>query len=492
MSYSGAGAIWTLATGQFEPVNRPGDATGITAAQGIGAGLVQLGPGLEALSLGTWGGNISVLRVTATGIFAIGRLHVADGTDPTKLLKFDASAITTGTTRTGTIPNWSGVFLLPTDFGSSGQFLKSNGAGTQPTWSPVTITNALLDGSNHTDTLAGSVATGDLIFGNGTPKWARLGIGTAGQVLAVIGGVPTWTGTASGVQHDTLAHLKPFTVANCTWNNGANTISTTAGGFANVKVGDFINLGNLTATSTQGARVTIWTDSNNITVTNTNTGSSQVGISLIVYPGDHWDDTIALDTGAGGGLLMSLGRGTQSVGTPAGTFQEWRGPVRWRGHANGNVQSDFRVQGSTSTASPFGFCLENLSGGFRCYIHVNDLTNTKTFRIGDKTDASFFFFASSGKAYLDDSLMSVNRTLTVGNWAGRIPVPVDDGTAGQVLISSGSGAQPVWGASGAIGNYAPGSMTLADGQFAMHVKQLRLTGSQRLTMAGDSRFDLMD
>jgi hypothetical protein len=33
--------------------------------------------------------------------------------------------------------------------------------------------NALLDGSSHTDTLAGTVVRGDIIVGNSTPKWAR-------------------------------------------------------------------------------------------------------------------------------------------------------------------------------------------------------------------------------------------------------------------------------------------------------------------------------
>lgn len=47
--------------------------------------------------------------------------------------------------------------------------------------------NALLDGTVHTDTLAGTVARGDLIVGNSTPKWSRLPISTAGKVLATDG-----------------------------------------------------------------------------------------------------------------------------------------------------------------------------------------------------------------------------------------------------------------------------------------------------------------
>lgn len=49
-------------------------------------------------------------------------------------------------------------------------------------------TNALLDGVNHTDTLAGTVVDGDTIIGNATPKWSRLAITVpAANVLNVLG-----------------------------------------------------------------------------------------------------------------------------------------------------------------------------------------------------------------------------------------------------------------------------------------------------------------
>lgn len=37
------------------------------------------------------------------------------------------------------------------------------------------------------------------------------------------------------------------------------------------------------------------------------------------------------------------------------------------------------------------------------------------------------------------------------------------------------------------GAYAPGSFTVADGHFALMVKQLQLTGTQRVTLAGTAR-----
>jgi hypothetical protein len=126
--------------------------------------------------------------------------------------------------------------------GTAGKFLESQGAGLDPIWgtagggaltSPLTTkgdiwgfstvdaaiavgsdgkvltadstqalgvkwatipasTNALLDGSAHTDTAAGTVVRGDVIVGNSTPKWARLALGTVGRVLRSDGTDSLW------------------------------------------------------------------------------------------------------------------------------------------------------------------------------------------------------------------------------------------------------------------------------------------------------------
>jgi len=56
----------------------------------------------------------------------------------------------------------------------------------------------LLDGSVHPDTLAGTVAAGDLVTGNATPKWARLAKGTATYVLKSGASILEWGQVAWG------------------------------------------------------------------------------------------------------------------------------------------------------------------------------------------------------------------------------------------------------------------------------------------------------
>lgn len=58
-------------------------------------------------------------------------------------------------------------------------------------------TNALLDGSVHSDTVAQTVSRGSLIYGNSTPAWDELTIGATGTVLSSNGTDVSWQTIAS-------------------------------------------------------------------------------------------------------------------------------------------------------------------------------------------------------------------------------------------------------------------------------------------------------
>lgn len=46
--------------------------------------------------------------------------------------------------------------------------------------------------ATHTDSLTGSVVAGDMMYGNSTPKWARLAKGSDGNFLKLASGYPAW------------------------------------------------------------------------------------------------------------------------------------------------------------------------------------------------------------------------------------------------------------------------------------------------------------
>jgi hypothetical protein len=79
--------------------------------------------------------------------------------------------------------------------GADGQYIKL--ISGLPAWAdPPAAANHNFLSSIHPDTLAATVVRGDLIIGNSTPKWARLGVGLANKVLKSDGTDPSWGNVA--------------------------------------------------------------------------------------------------------------------------------------------------------------------------------------------------------------------------------------------------------------------------------------------------------
>ena len=80
---------------------------------------------------------------------------------------------------TGTVALTSGLYALPSQTGNSGKYLKTD--GTNETWS--------IDATSDLITTAG-----DIVYGSAADTMARLGIGTANQILRVNSGAtaPEW------------------------------------------------------------------------------------------------------------------------------------------------------------------------------------------------------------------------------------------------------------------------------------------------------------
>lgn len=123
--------------------------------------------------------------------------------------------VTLATRQQYSIIQSSGVLQLSGDINTPGnsKLYGTDISGTKGWYDqPVGGTAHAILSATHTDTLVASVVAGDLIFGNSTPKWARLPKGTDGQILKLVGGYPAWTGindlwTDSG----TLTYLTSLT-----------------------------------------------------------------------------------------------------------------------------------------------------------------------------------------------------------------------------------------------------------------------------------------
>ena len=118
-----------------------------------------------------------------------------DGADETKKLSFDVSGVTTGTTRTITMPD--GDTKLYTGDGTSGQVLTSGGTGVAPTFQTSTHTP---DDNSVTLAKMAHGTDGELITYDATGAPANVAVGTSGQVLTSggVGVAPTFQTAAGG------------------------------------------------------------------------------------------------------------------------------------------------------------------------------------------------------------------------------------------------------------------------------------------------------
>lgn len=428
-----AGSVWYLPNEAEEAVVVSGgaDQDRFDAAKAVLAtkpGLMQLGPGTEAVLFGSGMDKVAFARIwTQFGVtyMALTALRIADQLDPTKMLFFDVSGISAGVTRTAIAPNYTGRLVVAGNEGTLGQFLKSMGAGVPPEFADVVVQNALLDGSNHSDTaaapvargaliignslsqwarlvlgpantmllsdgtdanwgninllsafhadtLAAAVQAGDILIGNATPKWARLAKGADGEVLQLVAGLPAWGSVPAG-SHDTLAHVATFTVANCKLTNSSAVVTTSGSGFSAARAGDRVYFGATptTHTSILGALIQSVDSDTQITLNMTYTGSTTgFDQTATVVPYDH------------DGHLILVGSGSP-VDDHMGLQQLW-GNLEWRGGSKspgGVSTAKFLVQGGSIPNQPNGFGITNDFGAQTAYFDASQLTTgAKIFR----------------------------------------------------------------------------------------------------------------
>ena len=169
-----------------------------------------------------------ILKVNSTGYFDC----AADATGGTSALDDLTDLIITSPAYLSTLfydgVNWiDKIFSVNSITGTSGNLLYgvSNQTGA---WTTATIKNPLLDGSNHTDTVAQTVSRGSLIFGDSVPKWNELTIGTSGKVLTSDGTDISWETPLGGTDRESLV---AYWVVDRTWTNiGASFVNVIASG----------------------------------------------------------------------------------------------------------------------------------------------------------------------------------------------------------------------------------------------------------------------
>jgi hypothetical protein len=249
-------------------------------------------------------------------------------------------------------------FNLPTTAGTSGQFLASAGGGSSSmTWA---------NGMTNPMTTAG-----DIIYENSTPAPARLAIGTTGQVLEVVAGLPVWTtltaptqqfftstGTTTGYYFTTSS---ANATAGATYTNNGNTytvLGTISAGTQLFTSGTGAPTATGTLTKATGTGDATITFSFEMPIATYTTPAGAKLLKITIVGGGGGGGGVASSAGENGAAAGGAGAGTSIgyIASPSATYVYSVGSGGSGGAAGGN-------NGSTGTQSTFGTNLMFALGG---------------------------------------------------------------------------------------------------------------------------------
>ena len=120
--------------------------------------------------------------------------------------------------------SWDTHFQVPANASWSTNTLSWAGSYTNGTWNGNAI-GAIYGGTAQT-----SYTTGDVLYASATNTLSKLGIGTTGQALTVVGGVPAWATINAGATGGGTDQIF--------WNNG-QTVNTSYSIPASTNAGTF-------------------------------------------------------------------------------------------------------------------------------------------------------------------------------------------------------------------------------------------------------------
>lgn len=229
----------------------------IIASVFIVAGLVaatSIGDAVSVTTTLSVTGTSTLAGVSASYITSTGNLNV------------------TGNSRVGTVDSgtWQGTAVTVTYGGtgattlSSGDLLLGNGTGVIQSTSTLAVNKGGIGQSTYT--------VGDILYSNVTNNLAKLGIGTAGQVLMVSNGLPVWAAS-------TTAPINSGTTNRVAVYSGATTLDSSnliaAFGSGSTTIPSNLTVSSIYASST--ARITgALTLDTALTVANGGTGATSL------------------------------------------------------------------------------------------------------------------------------------------------------------------------------------------------------------------------
>lgn len=119
------------------------------------------------------------------------------------------------------------VYSNLTKDANASRYLSNTGTSNNPAWAQVNLSNGVTStlGATNGGTSQSTYTTGDIIYASAANTLSKLAIGSANQVLTVIGGIPSWQPASGGsgissLTTDTSGPVSPNAGAvDCTGTN---------------------------------------------------------------------------------------------------------------------------------------------------------------------------------------------------------------------------------------------------------------------------------
>jgi ABC-type uncharacterized transport system auxiliary subunit len=350
-----------------------------------GSNWVQLSPGTDGYFLKTQGSN-------ANPVWA-------------EVASSEASDLNISGETRGDILFFNGTNWTRLPAGNSGEYLKTQGSGSDPVWSTATASNLSIT----------SQSQGDILYYNGS-SWVRLAAGTSGHFLKTqgTGANPTWSAQSTTATDLSLTSQAQGSIA---YYNGSNWVQLAPG-----------TSGYMLRTNGAGANPT-W----DVATAGDLTVSGQVQGSILYFNGSNW---VQLSPGTDGYVLRSNGSGANPS---------------WMGITRTNVFDLFNAVTSTQTASVaaktcaikrynpswlfsinasstfvWHVVLETTSASNAAYAELNQITGSGSPRTVATTAACTT--TSATDVTVTVSTFFANGSVTDGLYSVSIYLATDDGT----------------------------------------------------------------
>ena len=324
-----------------------------------------------------------------------------------------------------------------------------------------TITNAVLTGTLtlttplitvNGGTGINSYNTGDILYASAANTLSKLGIGSAGQVLTVSSGIPSWgsnglyslNGITSGAHvFATGSSGTDFNISSAgsthTFNIPDAGATATTRGLVNIGTQTFY--GNKTFNGTTNVTTLIasgWLSTPNLKVSGS---SPTVGAILTAAVADG---TTTWSTNISVGALTSTFLSTGTLKVTGGNYTTTGAVLTNDGNGNATWGSNglYSLNGQTATTHNFA----TGSSGIDFNISTTALsgTATHTFNIPDASVTSRGVVNTgtqtfAGSKTFSGTLSATSLTVSSSITAGAVTYPNVHGTSGQILTTTGSG-----------------------------------------------------